>query len=77
MRTRTREWWLSLPVQAGLAVLLTSLLVSGYRDFDPINVGALTGVLLGAVLIEEYRIARLSDKLNSLENKPEGKMRFW
>jgi len=75
--SRTRYWWISLPIQVGLVVLFTLQYLFGYRDIPPIFVGIITAILLIGIEVEEYRIARLTDRLNSLENKPKGKLRFW
>jgi hypothetical protein len=56
---------------------MITLLDSVYRDFPPIFLGVLLAILLVGFEVEEYRIARLTDRLNSLENKPKGKLRFW
>jgi len=57
--------------------LFTLQYLFGYRDIPPIFVGIITAILLIGIEVEEYRIARLTDRLNSLENKPKGKLRFW
>ena len=69
MKSRTREWWIWLPFQIGLLILLTLLFVFNYRDFDPAVIGIITTLLLVAFLIEEYRISRLTDQLNSLKKQ--------
>ena len=77
MMSRTRYWWISLPIQVGLVVILNLQYLSGYKDIPPVFIGIITAILLVGVEVEEYRIARLTDRLNSLENKPKGKLRFW
>ncbi len=69
MRSRTREWWIWLPFQIGLLIVLTLLFILNYRDFDPVDIGVITTLLLVAFLIEEYRISRLKDQLNSLKKQ--------
>ena len=49
--------------------MLTLLFILNYRDFDPVDIGVITTLLLVAFLIEEYRISRLKDQLNSLKKQ--------
>jgi len=53
------------------------LLFDEPHPIDPIVVEVTVSALFVWVIVEELRIARLTDKLNSVENKPRGKMRFW
>jgi len=78
MTSLARKWWIDFAISIGLLlVALGTILPPSNLVMDSIHWFGFLATFWLLVLFEEYRIARLTDRLNSLENKPEGTMRRW